>query len=56
MKGDFSRISFDATKHFSQVLLQQGRMAAAGGAIAIHVVGSVAMTLLGIGSMTWLRS
>lgn len=32
------------------VLLQQGRMAMAGATIAVHVVGSVAMTLLGIGS------
>ena len=31
-------------------LLQQGRMAMAGGIIAIHVIGSVTMTLLGIGS------
>ena len=26
MKGDFTRISFDATNHFSQVLMQQGRV------------------------------
>ena len=32
------------------ILLQQGRVAMAGATIAIHVVGSVAMTLLGIGS------
>ena len=32
------------------LLLQQGRMAMAGATIAVHVVGSVAMTLLGIGS------
>ncbi len=31
-------------------LLQQGRLAMAGATIAAHVVGSVAMTLLGIGS------
>jgi len=31
-------------------LLQQGRLAMAGGAVAAHVIGSVAMTLLGIGS------
>jgi CrcB protein len=31
-------------------LLQQGRIAMAGGEIAIHVVGSVAMTFLGIAS------
>ena len=34
-------------------LLQQGRMAMAGGIIAIHVIGSVTMTLLGIGSYAW---
>jgi len=26
MKGDFSRITFDATNHFSRVLMQQGRV------------------------------
>ena len=26
MKGDFSRGSFDPTKHFARVLLQQGRV------------------------------
>ena len=31
-------------------LLQQGRAAMAGGVVAVHVIGSVAMTLLGIGS------
>ena len=31
-------------------LLQEGRPGLAGGAIAVHVIGSVAMTLLGIGS------
>jgi len=31
-------------------LLQQGRLAMAGATIAAHVIGSVAMTLLGIGS------
>ena len=34
-------------------LLQQGRPAMAGGAIAVHVVGSVGMTLLGIGTFAW---
>ena len=34
-------------------LLQQGRPAMAAGAIAAHVVGSVGMTLLGIGSFAW---
>ena len=31
-------------------LLQEGRPGLAGGAIAVHVIGSVTMTLLGIGS------
>jgi len=31
-------------------LLQQGRAAVAGGVVAVHVIGSVAMTFLGIGS------
>jgi fluoride exporter len=34
-------------------LLQQGRATMAGGVVAAHVVGSVAMTFLGIGSFAW---
>lgn len=34
-------------------LLQQGRTALAGGAVAVHVIGSVTMTFLGIGSYAW---
>jgi fluoride exporter len=34
-------------------LLQQGRLALAGGTVAVHVLGSVTMTLLGIGSYAW---
>jgi fluoride exporter len=34
-------------------LLQQGRLALAGGTVAVHVIGSVTMTLLGIGSYAW---
>ena len=34
-------------------LLQQGRAAMAGGLVAVHVIGSVAMTFLGIGSYVW---
>ena len=26
MKGDFSRITFDPKKHYSRVLMQQGRV------------------------------
>ncbi len=36
-------------------LLQQGRAVAAGGAVAAHVVGSVVMTFLGIGSFALVR-
>ena len=35
-------------------LMQQGRLAMAGGAIAAHVIGSVVMTILGIGSFAWI--
>lgn len=34
-------------------LLQEGRLAMAGGAIAAHVLGSVAMTVLGIATFAW---
>ena len=36
-------------------LLQEGRGLSACGAIAAHLVGSVAMTLAGIGTVTWMR-
>jgi CrcB protein len=36
-------------------LLQEGRAGLAGATIAVHVIGSVAMTLAGIGSYTWVR-
>ena len=36
-------------------LLQEGRAAMAGGAVAVHVVGSVVMTFLGIGSVAWIK-
>jgi len=36
-------------------LLQQGRIAWACGAIAVHVSGSLAMTLLGIATFSWTR-
>lgn len=35
-------------------LLQEGRLVWAMGAIAVHVTGSLAMTLLGLASMNWL--
>ena len=37
-------------------LLQQGRAATAGGAVAVHVIGSVVMTFLGIGSFAWVNA
>lgn len=37
-------------------LLQQGRLSWAAGAVAIHVVGSVAMTLAGIATVVWVRT
>ncbi|MBJ7554824.1 fluoride efflux transporter CrcB [Marinomonas spartinae] len=37
-------------------LFQEGRILWACGAIAIHVIGCLVMTLLGIATMFWLRS
>src|SRR5687767_12178421 len=37
-------------------LLQQGRALAACGAAAVHLGGSVIMTLAGIGTIAWIRS
>jgi CrcB protein len=37
-------------------LLQQGRIAWACGAVAVHVSGSLVMTLLGIASFSWARA
>jgi CrcB protein len=36
--------------------LQEGRLSAAVGAIGVHVVGSLLMTLAGIASFQWLQS
>jgi uncharacterized protein DUF6519 len=52
MKGDFSRISFDATKHFSRVLVQQGRVTVDAdpneeGAILLHNMRTLARDLIG---------
>ena len=47
----FSTFSAEVT-----TLLQQGRLLVAGGAIAVHVLGSLAMTLLGLASFALLRS
>lgn len=45
----FSTFSAEIT-----ALLQQGRLATMAGAIALHVGGSLLMTLLGIATMRWL--
>jgi hypothetical protein len=52
MKGDFSRISFDPSKHFSRVLLQQGRVTLDANpneqsAILLHYVRALARDLIG---------
>lgn len=47
----FSTFSAETT-----ALLQQGRFGLLLGAIAVHVGGSIAMTVLGIASMQWLRA
>jgi len=36
-------------------LLQAGRMAWAGAAVAVHLIGSLAMTFAGVATVTWLR-
>ena len=46
----FSTFSAEVT-----TLLQQGRLLWAGGAIAVHVVGSLVMTLLGMATMSLLQ-
>jgi len=46
----FSTFSAEVT-----TLLQQGRLAWAGAAISVHVLGSLAMTLLGMASMNLLQ-
>jgi len=52
MKGDFSRVSFDPRHHFSQVLLQQGRVTLDAdpneqGAILLHYLRTLARDLFG---------
>lgn len=52
MKGDFSRVSFDPRHHFSQVLLQQGRVTLDAdpneqGAILLHYLRTLALDLFG---------
>jgi hypothetical protein len=52
MKGDFSRVTFDAANHFSRVLLQQGRVTIDAdpneqAAILLHYVRTLARDLIG---------
>jgi len=52
MKGDFSRLTFDATKHFRRVLMQQGRVQLDADwneqtAILLHHLQSLAKDLIG---------
>ncbi len=52
MKGDFSRVTFDARNHFSQVLLQQGRVTLDAdpneqGAILLHYLRTLSRDLFG---------
>lgn len=52
MKGDFSRITFDPAKHYSRVLLQQGRVTLdadpnEGAAILLHYIRALARDLIG---------
>lgn len=52
MKGDFSRLTFDVTKHFSRVLMQQGRVQLDADwneqtAILLHYLQTLAKDLIG---------
>ena len=52
MKGDFSRNTFDPTKHFSRVLMQQGRVQLDAdwneqAAILLHYLRTLAADLIG---------
>lgn len=52
MKGDFSRVTFDAANHFSRVLMQQGRVTIDAdpneqAAILLHYVRTLARDLIG---------
>ena len=52
MKGDFARVSFDPRNHYSQVLLQQGRVTLDAdpneqGAILLHILRTMARDLFG---------
>jgi hypothetical protein len=52
MKGDFTRVTFDAARHFSRVLVQQGRVTIDAdpneqAAILLHYVRTLARDLIG---------
>jgi len=52
MKGDFSRVTFDPRHHYSQVLLQQGRVTLDAdpneqGAILLHLIRTLARDVFG---------
>jgi len=52
MKGDFTRVTFDPARHFSRVLMQQGRVQLDAdfneqAAILLHYVRTLAADLIG---------
>jgi crcB protein len=47
----FSSFSYEVAS-----LIQQGKLLGAGGVVAVHVCGSLAMTFLGMGTVALLRS
>jgi fluoride exporter len=51
--GGFTTFSTFSAEFVS--LLQQGRTVTAGRVVAVHVIGSVVMTFLGIGSFAWVN-
>jgi CrcB protein len=48
--------TFSAFSGEVALLLQQGRLALAGGAMVLHLVGSLALTLAGFATVAWWRS
>ena len=52
MKGDFTRVTFDPIKHFSRVLMQQGRVTLDAdsneqSAILLHYLRNLAKDIIG---------
>ena len=52
MKGDFARVTFDRTRHYSQVLQQQGRVLLEAdwneqGALMLHALRALTVDLMG---------